>query len=282
MNTLFLVIPSNMKRYSDVIRLFQSIDISNNIVVYFVNQSSEGLELQDIYEVKMCKVVEIKTGKIIPLSSARNLAIDKMLKNERKENALIMFIDDDAWFPQDTIEYLISCEIKGMVIDTIDPQNNRSFKRNKKIRFKLNTYDVCCNIISICMIVPLDILASKRLSFNENLGLGCKISQGEESLFAFQLHKEGLDFFYDNHLIFHPYKKDYNVEKFYSLAYFWALASRKISCVFVVPAMKLIIKYFISLLGVLFEPRYLGVFIAICKGFIAGINDRYGVLINGE
>ena len=92
MNTLYLIVTSNLNNKSDFIRFAESVDISENITVLFINQSS-NLSLKDIYQFKKSNVMEIKTYKSIPLSNARNLALKKIYTEEFyiRRNALIMF-----------------------------------------------------------------------------------------------------------------------------------------------------------------------------------------------
>ncbi len=272
MNSLYLIIPSNMKNHHDVKRIMESVDISQNINVYFINQTDENTCLVDIYKSKLCKIVEIKTGGIVPLSIARNYALNELCKKkiEIENNSLVMFVDDDAWFPRETIDYLLSCDMKCFVLNTVDPENSKSFKNNTGKKGEVKGYHICCDIISICMVIPLEILVKTNLRFNEKLGLGCEISQGEESLFVYKLHEGGLKIYYDSHLIYHPYKKLFNDKNFYSLSYFWSAASQYVSHCFIIPSFKMLLKYTLALCLCVKDKRYFNLFLMAWKGYFDG------------
>ena len=274
MNKLLFVIPSNMKNKEDVRRVLKSIDLSTDVSVIFINQSDEGLSLCAMYSSSLCNIHEIRTNEVIPLSKARNLALDFLYNDDKRQKPdLIMFIDDDAWFPEETVQYLLTCEVKGMVLKTYDPLTQKSFRNNYGKRGIVKGYHVCCDIISICMVLPYGILEKNKVKFNEKLGLGCEISQGEESLFVYGLYRAGLNIFYDTHEIYHPYKKGFNIKNFYSLAYFWGVSSKKVSILFGIPGIKLLIKYSVAVLLSIKDRRYMKLFIAVWRGFLDGRKD---------
>lgn len=279
-NKINFIIPSSMNNKADVVRVMQSVDKTPEIIVYFINQSDKGVFLNEYYKVKKCKIYEIRTNGVIPLSLARNMALSKIYEKglDNIENSLTMFIDDDAWFPGETIKYLLNCDVRGYVLSTKDPVNNKSFKKNMLKIGKVKGYHVCCDIISICMVIPTYYLVENKIFFNEKLGLGAPVSQGEESLFIYLLHRKGLEIIYDNHEIYHPYKKTFHVKNFYSLAYFWAFASKYISPLFWLPSIKMQIKYSATLAFMIKEKRYYNIFIAIWKGYFDGKRDTKNVL----
>lgn len=279
MNTLYLIVTSNLNNKSDFIRFAESVDISENITVLFINQSS-NLSLKDIYQFKKSNVMEIKTYKSIPLSNARNLALKKIYTEEFyiRRNALIMFTDDDAWFPLETLHYLLECQIKAFSLKTKDPISNKSFSKVKKISGEIKGWHLVHDIVSICLVLPLHELVKTKLYFNEKLGLGNKISQGEESLFIYELSKTGVRIYYDTHIIYHPYKKTFNIKNFYSMAYFWAFGFSKVSPMFLLPLLKYTIKYSIALGLVVRDQRYFKITINVWKGILDGIKDTEKIL----
>lgn len=275
MNSIYLIIPSNMKNHHDLKRVIESIDISRNINVYLINQAADDTFFSDICKLKLCNLIEIKTGGIVPLSVARNYALDELSKkgNLIEYNSFVMFVDDDAWFPIETINYLLSCDIRGFVLNTVDPQNNKSFKKNIGKKGEVKGYHICCDVISICMVIPLTFLLKTNLRFNEKLGLGCEISQGEESLFVYNLHKCGLKIYYDPHLIYHPYKKSFSEKNFYSLSYFWSAASKYVSNCFILPSVKMLFKYTLGLCLIIKDKRYFRLFLMVWQGYFDGKKD---------
>lgn len=278
MNDLILIVPSNLKNEEDVRRLAKSIDISRKIHLYFINQSVDK-NLKRIYKFSACDVTEIRTNRIIPLSEARNIALKKVYEEEYDiSKTIVMFPDDDAWFPKETIDFLLGCEISAYAIKTIDPEINKSFNKvcNKK-KF-VSGWHVVKDICSICIVLPLCELKKRTALFNEQLGLGSTISQGEESLFIYYLYKDGIKIINDGHLIYHPYKNTTNIKNYYSMSYFWALGLSHISVIFFVPFIRYLLKYTIAVVLLKKDSKYLTIFKMVWKGAFDGFKDVKGVL----
>lgn len=281
MNDLLLIVTSNLKNENDIKQLAKSIDISENIHLYFINQS-EDKELLQLYKFSNCRVTEIQTKKVVPLSKARNIALRKIYQEcQELNNTLVMFPDDDAWFPRETIDFLLNCKIQAYAIKTIDPILNKSFNKVKNKQKYVTGWHVVKDICSICIVVPLHELEKKKALFNEQLGLGNEISQGEESLFIYYLHSEGMEILNDNHLIFHPYKNITSIKNYYSMSYFWSLGQSHISNVFFIPYVKYLIKYTIALILMIKDRKYLTIFKMVWKGAFDGKDDKKGVLKKG-
>lgn len=277
MNELIMVVASNLKNKNDVIRFAKSVDLSDRIHIYFINQSCTEL-LSDIYEFKNCKITEITTNGLIPLAQSRNIAFSSIYKNESSENELVMFPDDDAWFPEETIEFLLHCEKRAYALKTIDPMLNKSFNKVTDKTDKVKGRHVIKDICSICFVVPLDFLLKKRYCFNEKLGVGNEISQGEESLFIYQLYSDGLEIENDYHLVYHPYKNGNSLKNYYSMSYFWALGLTHISSIFLVPCVQYLIKYTIALGLIVKDKKYFKIFRIVWKGAVDGARDTKNVL----
>ena len=279
MNELYLIVPSGLKVTSDVDRLIKSINFSNRIHLIFINQSEEGRKLNDIVDTNELNLVEIFTHGLIPLATARNKGLEYLHEAEiNTNNSLIMFVDDDAWFPKETIEYLLSTNIRAFSLKTIDPVSNKSFKKVNQEAGEIKGYHLIRDIVSICLVVPLRDVLNQNHFFDENLGLGNTISQGEESLFIYKLHNNGIKIYYDTHLIYHPYKRNFNIKNFYSMSYFWAMGLFNISHIFFWPSLKYLCKYTIAVLFSFKEKRYLTIFKNVWKGFFDGARDIYGIV----
>ncbi len=278
MNKLYLVIPSNLKNPNDFIRMAKSIDISEDIKVYFINQSDD-LSVNQIYSFHKCELLEVRTGGVIPLSAARNLALDIIYKeqNENVQNSLIMFVDDDAWFPKEALDYLLSCEIRAYSLHTIDPVLNKSFSLAAQSKGRIRGWHLIHDIVSICLVVPLKNLTDCKIRFNERLGLGNMISQGEESLFIYHLQRNGMEFYYNEHFIYHPYKKTFNIKNFYSLSYFWTWGFTHVSSMFAWPCIKYILKYTVALVLVPKDIRYFDIFKSVWRGAFDGLVNRFDI-----
>lgn len=278
MNRLYFVITSSLQNQKDVIRLCKSVDICSNIHLFFVNQSKEN-NIQDIYEFKYCKINEFNTNGIIPLSVARNIALEYMYNTPflLVEEAIVMFIDDDAWFPKETIDMLLKTEIKSMCLRTIDPETNKSFNGLSYTEGEVKGWHLIHDICSICLVVPYKNICETKEYFHEYLGVGNEISQGEESLFIYELHNKGVRIFYNSHYIFHPYKISNNIKNYYSLSYFWAWGLTHVSSIFFIPCVKYLVKYTVALCLTFKSRRYPRIFINVWKGAIDGMRNKKNI-----
>lgn len=282
MNDLYLIVPSSMKVTEDIKRLITSIDVSKQIHVIFINQSEDGVRLNDVINIEKLDLVEIFTYGLVPLAVARNKGLEYLHKVESiEDNSFIMFVDDDAWFPKETIDYLLSAEIRAFSLKTIDPDLNKAFNKSSQMNGEVKSYHLIRDIVSICLVVPLKDVLKQKLFFNEKLGLGNSISQGEESLFIYNLHERGVKIYYDTHLIYHPYKRNFNIKNFYSMSYFWSMGLFNISHIFMWPAIKYLGKYTVALLFSIKERRYWSIFKNVWKGFFDGASDKSGILRDG-
>lgn len=279
-NELYLIVPSNLKNREDVLRFCESVDIDSNIKVFFVNQSVD-LSVNDIYKFKTSTAKEYKTGGIVPLSIARNIALDDMYKNEALcvDNALVMFVDDDAWFPEKTINQLLDEDIGAYCLRTIDPECNKSFNGLSYTDGEVRGWHLIHDICSICLVVPYKKLFDAKLYFNEKLGLGNTISQGEESLFIYKLCGNNVKIYYKDYYIYHPYKLSGNIRNYYSLSYFWAWGLTHVSKIFAWPCVKYLAKYTIALGLTYRSDRYPKIFTAVWKGAIDGIKNTEEISI---
>ena len=272
MNKIIMIIASNLRNENDVLRICKSLDIDNHIIVYFINQS-EQINLEDIYAFTKCHVHEIRTRKIIPLAVARNLALKEIYSSEWERNEVVMFVDDDAWFPIETLKYLLEFDRKALSLHTFDPITRKSFSLANKTDGEIKGWHLVRDIVSISIVIPLDFMLNNKLYFNEKLGLGNEISQGEESLFVYNANKKGLRFYRDTHQIFHPYKKSFNLKNFYSMAYFWSWGCFHVSYIFAIPMMKYLIKYTIAFGLTVKDSRYIQVGKNVWKGTIDGCKN---------
>lgn len=279
-NRLYLIVPSNLKNKEDVLRFCKSVDVTSDITIFFINQSMDK-SLEDIYKFDICTVKEYKTGGVVPLSTARNIALNDMYTNKMLEidNALVMFVDDDAWFPEETIKQLLSENIGAYCLRTIDPVCNKSFNGLSHTSGEVKGWHLIHDICSICLVVPYKNLLNAKIYFNEKLGLGNTISQGEESLFIYKLHSNGARIYYKEYYIYHPYKLSNNINNYYSLSYFWAWGVTNVSRIFVWPCIKYLAKYTIALGLTYRSNRYPQIFKAVWRGAFDGIRNTEKILL---
>lgn len=278
MNTLYLVVTSNLKEPDYYIRFAKSVDYCSNIRVFFVNQSNMPMDMVYTYKKSGCKIFDV--GKQIPLSKARNIVLKYLYEsnNANDEKAVIMFVDDDAWFPKETLDYLLETEIQGLCLRTIDPDTNLSFNGLNHTEGEVKGWHLVTDICSICLVVPFDVLKKNKLYFNEKLGVGNEISQGEESLFIYQLHCFGLKIFYCKEYIYHPYKNSYGEKTYYGLSYFWSCAMSHISRMFMIPCARYVLKYTVGIILSIKDKKYIRRFRMVWKGFFEGLVDKKKVM----
>ena len=87
------------------------------------------------------------------------------------------------------------------------------------------------------------------------------------------MYETGLNIFYNENVIYHPYKKGFSIENFYSLAYFWGVSSKKVSILFGVPGLKMLVKYTLAIVLSFRDWRYMNLFKAVWKCFVDGRKD---------
>ena len=278
MKKLIVIVPSNLRNNDDICRLMETQVVNENVYVIFINQSDDKTSLMEFFRNRLCVIDEIFTQGVVPLSIARNIGLDYLYKKKNiTPDSLVMFVDDDAWFPSETINYLLHEDIKGISLKTIDPIQNKSFKKVKKRKGEITGYHLIRDIVSICLVIPYEYLASKPY-FNTRLGLGNNISQGEESLFIYELHKKGFPIYYDEHLIYHPYKRTFNMKNYYSMSYFWSLGLFHISKMFLIPTIMYLGKYTVALLLIVKDRRYGTISKNVWIGFWNGMKDTENIL----
>lgn len=276
---LYLVVTSSLQNKNDVMRFAESVDISSDISVFFINQSVEE-NLDDVYLFEKCKVKEYNTYGIVPLSTARNIALKDMYSDSGvvDKDVYVMFVDDDAWFPVETLQMILKGGNSAMCLRTIDPNANKSFNGLSYTKGEVRGWHLIHDICSICLVVPYDFLKNTKQLFNEQLGVGNRISQGEESLFIYELHTAGLRIFYNPAYIYHPYKQSNTFKNYYSLSYFWAWGLTHVSTIFLWPCIKYLLKYIVGLALVFKKKRYINLFYNVWHGAIDGVRNKYEIV----
>ena len=280
MNRLLLIIPTDLKDPFYIKRIITSLDITHNIHIVIVNQSKNDNVENYIVPKKAIILNEIKTKGIVPLSVARNMALTYLYENydDSMKNTLTLFADDDAWYPEETLHFLLTADIKSYAIKTIDPNNNKSFVKSRFSTSEIKGHRLITDICSICLIVPFHYLKQMKLFFNEKIGLGNTISQGEESLLIYILNSARIKIYGKDYFVYHPYKKTFNEKNFYSLAYFFSYGFHHISkLIFFVPYIKNILKYTVACLFFIKDRRYISLFKQVWKGTIDGSKNSENI-----
>lgn len=280
MNRLLFIIPTDLKDPFYIKRIITSLDIACNINIVIINQSKNDNVENHIVPKKAVILNEIKTKGIVPLSVARNMALTYLYENydDSIKNTLTLFVDDDAWYPEETLQFLLAADIKSYAIQTIDPDTNKSFVKSRFNNSEIKGHRLITDICSICLIVPFHCLKQLKLVFNERIGLGNTISQGEESVFIYALNLAGIKIYGKNYFVYHPYKKTFNKKNFYSLAYFFSYGFHHISkSMFFVPYTRNILKYTVAGLLFIKDRRYISLFKQVWKGTVDGIKNSENI-----
>lgn len=140
--------------------------------------------------------------KQLPLSIARNAMLDSVLATPAADldNALIAFPDDDAWFPQGSLEYIFDRFAS-------DPKLSFWFCRygsdaalpEAVLEHRASLQDTISRASSNTIFLRGHVL-SKIGGFDESLGLGTAAKSGEDTEFAMRA------FFASNDVVHAPFK----------------------------------------------------------------------------
>ncbi|MDT8823876.1 hypothetical protein NX014_06315 [Vibrio vulnificus] len=285
----YFILTSDGSRKTELIKLLDSVKNVRNIYFIFVNQSENAWYLSDEFDSRKIEYFTINANRVIPLSEARNLALDyldSILMPEDFDN--VIFSDDDCYYSPGYCSYLDSEKITDLhqmtipVFPVLSPDDGSYFtsKGVKKISFikELATSDIMFYTCSISFILPYKIVKSNR--FNSNIGLGNEVNQGEESDFLERIiSKFPLSFIYLPEIpIYHPRKTDYPVKVFYSMSYFLShkLVSSGNKKLYLKYACFFYLKYCFFSLFIFWNAKYRKIFRQSVLGAIDGIADIKG------
>ena len=145
------------------------------------------------------------------LSEARNILLRNMMEDPSiSKDAIIFLADDDGKFPPDfreRLEEVFSCDVDwvlGSYGPSLDEIDKKRFPTNSLIT--LSRKDILRISSSLGIYVRLPLLKQAGF-FDENLGIGSRISVGEDTEFALRLKKFSGSAIYDPRLLqIHPYK----------------------------------------------------------------------------
>lgn len=143
------------------------------------------------------------TGK--GLSRGRNLAIQYLKKG------ILLFADDDNWYPDHSIDYvnnyLISNNSDIVCFNYYDIDNDLSPKKYPSKRINSLSYRMLLKVSSIEIAINLNQVRLSDIKFDETLGIGTSIPSGEENklLTELKIKKYRIEY-YPFVLSYHPYK----------------------------------------------------------------------------
>ncbi|MDH2377311.1 MULTISPECIES: hypothetical protein [Providencia] len=277
------ILTSDGTRTTDMNKLISSIDNIKNKFIVFVNQSPIPSNYSGLFEQYTIDYHIIDICHIAPLAIVRNLALD-YIENYLYPSDIdrIIYSDDDCYYSQDYCNFL-NHENSNDVINVfpvVDENNNfftskgvPEIKSTKKIKKQ----DIMFYTCSISFILPYKI--SKGYRFNEKIGLGNVINQGEETDYLERLISEKkINFiFQPNIKIFHPRKTNYPNKVFYSLAYFlsYKCVHSSNKSLYFKYSILFFSKYILFSIFLVWKKKYRGLLFHTLHGVKDGIRDKH-------
>ncbi|MFG6441703.1 hypothetical protein [Roseateles sp. LKC17W] len=227
MLTHILLVTTDGSRPAELRRLITSVPADGRILIALLEQCGSAAELPDGGR----RFLRLSSPNRIPLSVARNRLLDNLTQRldpaELGPTTRLILADDDCWYTQAFFDAGLEAIAREAILvhPAYDPANGRAFAvtdvrglpRHSLIAPDRLLY--CATSIGIDMPAKLGL----RLRFNEKIGLGCHIAQGEETLFLFHAldAAPGIRVLsLDDAPVFHPHKIATNSRNHHSLAYF--------------------------------------------------------------
>lgn len=273
-NRFTLIATSNGKRPAELARLLNSIESEEHLLLVLLMQSGTPAPPTPADFRPTLRVIACERA--LPLSQARNRMLDH-IANDAELQALargsqLMLADDDCWYPAGFFRRPPLGDAIH-IFDARDPDIDRpfaTFDLRKRSAREMARWELMFYAVSIAIAVPYDLCSNRR--FHEDFGLGNRISQGEESLFLFNLLTHAPTLTIQAHpeaSVCHPWKLAGNSSNHESLAYFLGWCTRQgLTCV--VPYYLYIsIKYFVANL-IRPKPLYRQISKALAIDFFRG------------
>lgn len=226
MLTHILLVTTDGTRRDEVRRLFESIPAMPGILVALLEQGGSTTQFSCGH-----RMLRLSIPGRLSLSAARNRLLDvvcqKLLPNEVGPQTRLIFSDDDCWYSNQFFEVGTELAALNQVLihPAYDPNSGRAFAVND-VRSLINFSHIDPKqILFLATSISIDVPArlGLQLRFNERIGLGCKVSQGEETLYLYQFMNRYPDsrvLSLNDGAVFHPHKLATNPLNHYSLAYF--------------------------------------------------------------
>jgi glycosyltransferase involved in cell wall biosynthesis len=182
-NKLSIIGTSQGGRIDKIRRLLESLlNFNQPYELIFVDQSL-GEEISELFEEYNKKIhYKLIVSSRVSLSKARNIAIASCSGN------IVCFCDDDAFYEQELLYYLMSQSITAPVVFTVPVKDYSSGEHYGNRSFPL--CDASFNYLSAikyCLSVSVFIYGStnewikENVFFDENLGVGAPIGGSEET-----------------------------------------------------------------------------------------------------
>lgn len=227
------LIVSTYGRYTELELLFESFlkqDCNHDIFEVIVIDQNDIINLDTLVKKYKSKIniTHYKTN-VKGLSKAKNKGIE-LAKGE-----IITFPDDDCTFYPDTISNALNFFDANPTVDVVygsvfERSTNTNVMRNwPKSQTRLNLINFSVRYSAITCFTRI------KIRFNENYGVGSKISSGEELDYVIRSIKKHNVWYSPNIQVWHP-KLDVlsmNNDKIYNYSYGYAAIMRK-NCNFVI------------------------------------------------
>lgn len=222
------LIVSTYGRYSELESLFKSFvnqDCDHDIFEVIVIDQNDVINLDSLVKKYKSKIniIHYKTN-VKGLSKAKNKGI------ELARGSILTFPDDDCTFYPDTISQAINFFSNNPKVDIVygsifDRVNNKDIMRKwSKYQIKLNMMNYSLNYSAITCFTKL------KIKFDENFGVGSKISSGEELDYVIRaITGKNIVVYSPRIQVWHPELNvaSMNNTKVYNYAYGYAAIMRK-------------------------------------------------------
>ena len=125
-------------------------------------------------------------GELVPLSIARNLMINRALASPPfpLEAALVAFPDDDAWYPDGTLDHIHQCFASDRDLDLWFCRYGSEAQFPAGLREKTPTLHEVISKASSNTVAIRGRVLDTVVGFDEHLGLGTPAKSGEDTDFA--------------------------------------------------------------------------------------------------
>lgn len=280
MLTHILLVTTDGSRPAELRRLIESIPSDDRILVALLEQCGSTAALPDAG----LRILRLSSPDRIPLSVARNRLLDHLSWQldpaEVGPGTRLILSDDDCWYApaffdagrEDASHDAI------LVHPAFDPANGRAFAVTDVRGLPRHSLIPASRLLFCATSIGIDMPAKLGLSlrFNEKIGLGCRISQGEETLLLFHAldAAPGIRVLSLNDApVFHPHKMAANSRNHHSLAYFLGWCAKG---PYPYAASYFRYKWLRSLAAMMLRPGALSLEMpwALLKGYLAGRADR--------
>lgn len=278
-----LVVTTDGQRESSLKQLLDSIPDTPQILVALLEQcgssTSSGTGRQ--------RWIRLASIDKIPLSVARNRVLDHLNEvldlSEVGPATRLLFPDDDCWYGEDFFAETdeVAPQDGILVHPTSDPVTGKAFAtwdvRDLPSLSPIRPQQLLYFATSISIDMPATLGLSLR--FDERIGLGRPVSQGEESLFLFdalEVAPQTRVLSMKSRCVFHPRKPATGTRHHYALAYFLGWCARG---PYPFAARHFRYKWLRSLGALVLRPGGLSVRIAwaLWRGYAHGRCDRAGL-----